>query len=60
MPLVVLGEANCCCSGRQRLGLELALTDSGVAGPGATARVEQVALSTSSFPGQLDQAKCPM
>ncbi len=59
VPLVVLGDSELLLQRAAEIGLELALTDSGVAGPGATARVEQVALRTSSLPGQLDQANVP-
>ena len=59
VPLVVLGDSELLLQRAAAIGLELALTDSGVAGPGATARVEQVALSASSLPGQLDQANVP-
>ena len=59
VPLVVLGDSELLLQRAEATGLELVLTDSGVAGPGATARVEQVALSASSLPGQLDQANVP-
>ena len=59
VPLVVVGDTELLLQRAAAIGLELALTDSGVAGPGATARVEQVALSASSLPGQLDQANVP-
>ena len=59
VPLVVVGDRELLLQRAEAIGLELALTDSGVAGPGAMARVEQVALRTSSLPGQLDQANVP-
>ncbi|MEE3280818.1 MAG: 4-hydroxythreonine-4-phosphate dehydrogenase, partial [Pseudomonadota bacterium] len=55
VPFVVLGDSELLLQRAAEIGLELALTESGVAGPGATARVEQVALRTSSLTGQLDQ-----
>jgi len=56
VPLVVAGDVGLLLQRAAAIGLELTAIDGGVAGPGATARIEQVTLRTTSVPGQLDPA----
>ena len=56
VPLVVAGDVELLLQRAAAIGLELVPVDGGVAGPGATARIEQVTLRTTSVPGQLDPA----
>ena len=56
VPLVVAGDVGLLLQRAAAIGLELVPVDGGVAGPGATARIEQVTLRTTSVPGQLDPA----
>ena len=56
VPLVVAGDTALMLQRAAAIGLELVPVDGGVAGPGATARIEQVTLRTTSVPGQLDPA----
>jgi 4-hydroxythreonine-4-phosphate dehydrogenase len=56
VPLVVVGDAALLLQRAAMLGLELAPIDGGVAGPGATAHIEQVTLRATSVPGQLNLA----
>ncbi len=56
VPLVVAGDVGLLLQRAAAIGLELTAIDGGVAGPGATARIEQVTLRTTSVPGRLDPA----
>ena len=56
MPLIVAGDMGLLLQRAAAIGLELVPVDGGVAGPAATARIEQVTLRTTSVPGQLDPA----
>ena len=56
VPLVVAGDVGLLLQRAAAIGLELVPVDGGVAGPGATARIEQVTLRTTSVPGRLDPA----
>ena len=56
VPLVVAGDVGLLLQRAAAIGLELTAIDGGVAGPGATARIEQVSLRTTSVPGRLDMA----
>ena len=56
VPLVVAGDVGLLLQRAAAIGLELTAIDGGVAGPGATARIEQVTLRKTSVPGQLDLA----
>ena len=56
VPLVVAGDTGLMLQRAAAIGLELTAIDGGVAGPGATARIEQVTLRTTSVPGRLDPA----
>ena len=56
VPLVVAGDVGLMLQRAAAIGLELTAIDGGVAGPGATARIEQVTLRTTSVPGRLDPA----
>ncbi len=56
MPLIVAGDIGLLLQRAAAIGLELVPVDGGVAGPGATARIEQVTLRKASVPGQLDPA----
>jgi 4-hydroxythreonine-4-phosphate dehydrogenase len=56
VPLVVAGDKGLMLQRAAAIGLELVSVDGGVAGPGGTAKIEQITLRATSVPGQPDPA----